>query len=236
MPKFVSARAAKFADRMKFKRGKIMSVMRSRTVPYVAVVPQRRKRSYGQNGPEVKFLDTASGATSNTTAVVTPLNLLAQGLTNITRIGNKIHIISVDMVLRFQGSPTELVDPNWTRWAIILDKEPEAAAAASYNQIYMTNSPYAFHNPDYSDRFVTLATGDLMIEGSNQVTAVGWNQSGAPRVTRNFRKCDINCKYIGTGATQASVGSNQLLFVCLQETTDTSSSWTANCRIRYTDE
>lgn len=214
-----------------FMAKKAKSSQSSKTVS-ISVTPKRqRRKSYGESGPEIKYLDTAIGPTAaSTTAVVTPISTLAQGLTNITRVGNKIRIKSVSVqgfVDTVVGNANSCVVK---KWSLVLDKEPEAAAAASYNQIYTSNGVNAHRNIDYSDRFTVLATGTISIDGASV---------SGPFPTRTFeayRTCDINSKYILTTATQTAIGSNQLLFCYTDSAIEPDVVVTAQCRIRFTDE
>lgn len=195
-------------------------------------------KSYGQEGPEVKFFDTVVAPTFfNVTAAVYDMSTMAQGLTNITRIGNKVHIISAAMSMQHELNLGVSTLPNHARWSIVLDKEPEAAAIASYNQIYTSNNPISMRNISYSDRFKVLATGDFSQPGNLYVSENNQDaQCCSVGQIRSFKKCDVNSKYVLTTATQTAVGSNQLLFCVAADVTDQNWLYNAHLRVRYTDE
>lgn len=210
----------------------------ARSQPVLALVPKRRfKKSYGQVGPEMKFLDVQQSQSYNAGAQVVSINSIAQGLTNITRIGNKINIKSV--AVRFSSIPVDTnvaVLPNTYKWCLVLDKEPEAAAVASYNQIFTGNSMTAFRNVGESDRFVVLATG-TWAHGGRQVVAPIYSDGGdMSNIVDKFVKCDIATKYTLTTATQTAFGTNQLLITTIAEQTDANVSQIIDTRIRFTDE
>lgn len=196
-----------------------------------------QKKQYGQEGPEMKFLDNAFIQNANVTAQVNAISTLAQGLTNITRVGNKIAIKSVHLrasIIPLDGTLPVLA--NVHKWALVLDKEPEASAIASYNQIYSQNNVQAFANINYSDRFVILGTG-TWAHGQRIAAAVPYSDGGdMSKYIDCYRKVDINAKYLLTTATQTAIGSNQLLFVWISEQTDANIFAQFDCRIRYTDE
>lgn len=205
--------------------------------------PMRRKktRTYGQVGPEIKFLDVETlNEAASATPVVISCNTLAQGLTNITRIGNKIQIKS--LALHMQGQPTtgaiDTTAPNTMKWSLVLDKEPEAAAIASYNQIYDGNNIHSMRNINESDRFVVLATGIQNWDGCGQITAAGaFNQAaGSTFFVEKFVNCDIASKYTLTTATQTAFGTNQLLLAICWKNTDANHLLDMKTRIRFTDE
>lgn len=209
-------------------------------VPVVTMLAQRRfkKRSYGQGGAEIKYLDTAVNTTANVTASVTSINTIAQGLTNILRIGNKIQIKSVAMRMSaYPFDPAVAIASNNHKWTLVLDKEPEAAAIATYNQIFTANSIQAFRNVGESDRFVVLAQG-MWSHGDRRITAGSVYSDGGEiaKVWDKFLNINIATKYVLTTATQTAFGTNQLLFCVVSEQTDGNYAMDVNCRIRFTDE
>lgn len=202
----------------------------------------RKKKSitnkkYGQEGAEMKFLDVLQSQSCNTTGQVVSMNSLAQGLTNITRIGNKINIKSVAMRISQIAVDTNVaVLPNVFKWSIVLDKEPEASAIASYNQIYTGNQVQAFNNINYSDRFVILATGTYAWGGRQIVAPIYSDGGDMSKYEEAFRRVDINAKYILTTATQTAHSSNQILICTISEQTDGNVVQLIDTRVRFTDE
>lgn len=200
----------------------------------------KKMKTYGQEGPEVKFYDTTIiPAFFSSTAAVYDMSTMAQGLTNTTRIGNKIRIISAAVNMQYELNLGVSTLPNHAKWSIVLDKEPEQAAIASYNQIYAGQSPLQMRNINYSDRFKVLATGDFSQPGNIFQPDPRQNQDAqccSTGMVRAFKKCDINSKFVLTTATQTAVGSNQLLFCVAADVSDQNWLYNAICRIRYTDE
>lgn len=209
----------------------------------------KSNRKYGQSGPEVKFLDTVvtvTGALSGPTAAgsTAPINSMAQGLTNITRVGNKIQILSVEYqgCAKVNAPYTEMaIGASW-RWALVLDKEPEAGAIATYGAIYTspiaaTNQEIGFRVIDNSDRFVVLREGT--IDSQPMQNAAGVIVAGTGDMYTNvkaYAKVNITTKFTGIGATQANMSTNQLLFIAACTTDDMDVQLVGACRIRYTDE
>lgn len=194
----------------------------------------KSKPTYGQAGPEFKYLDTnvAVALPPDSTAVVVGISNMAQGLTNITRVGNKIQIKSVEVKITLFNEITFAHSPNAHRVSLVLDKEPEPAALASYNQIYTDDSVLSMRNIGESDRFVVLAVEEFITDGALATTQT---VNGTIFKTM-FRNVDIASKFSGTGATQANVATNQLL-VCIESfVDDANADWYIRSRIRYTDE
>lgn len=208
-------------------------------VKFDLVSKPRKKKSYGQKGVEMKFLDIASTFNASLTASVTSMSSLAQGLTNLTRIGNKIQIKSA--AVRISAVPIAngtLVASNVHKWMIVLDKEPDVAAIAAYGDIMATPAQVqSFSLISNSDRFVVLATGTWAHGGRSVTAGVVYSDGGEmSKYVDEWRKCDIAAKYVGTGATQASIGSNQLLFTIISENDDTNLIFNVITRIRFQDE
>lgn len=205
---------------------------RAKSVP---MYKKKAKKTYGQLGPEMKFLDTDQlNQTASATGQVYSMNTLAQGTTNITRIGNKIQIKSVMVKAVFESATGAVsASQNVGYWMIVLDKEPEAAAIASYNQIMSSNDIIAMRNIGESDRFVVLAKGSY----AHPYTAASVTQATGTEVfVEKFVKCDIAAKYTLTTATQSAFGSNQLLFTWISQNSDTNKLMDLRTRIRFTDE
>lgn len=219
--------------------------IRPRSAPAAAVVIQnafrkRKLRKFGQSGAEIKFLDNAFGTTSSSTAVVNDIGAMAQGLTNLTRIGNKVQIKGIQWTVRYRCDVgNAIVLPNNVRWSVVLDKEPEVAAVASYNQIYTGNTPYGFRNVGDYDRFVVLATGRMTLGGVDpgaSLVSITMPADGCMKIEDGYKRVDIAEKFAGTTAAQASIASNQILFCYVMEFTDADSTFTIATRVTYTDE
>lgn len=216
------------------------SFKRTKVVGSFNITPKRKRKSYGQSGPEMKFLDTAQLNQSifTPTGLVYPMNNIAQGTTNITRIGNKIQIKSVAVRAVCETAVLTDIIPNVVRYSIVLDKEPEAGAIAAYTDIFATSDPMSFLNIDKSDRFVVLKSGILKNAGMADSTAVGWASQPPNCIDYidEFVPCDVATKYVGTGALQSSMGSNQLLFCTVAQNNDANRIADMRFRIRFLDE
>lgn len=225
-----SIRRQNMARQSKLSSGRTAVVVTSST---------RRRKQYGQVGPEMKYFDSVAVADATTTpdenGFVVSLNTIDQGVTAVTRIGNKVQNKSVEI----KGSVNAIYassGPYQFRWAVVLDKEPQANAIAAYTDIYTRpgtgmNLINGFRNNGESDRFVVLATDTF--------TQVSGNDSQLVSFER-FIPVDIATKYIASGVGQASFGTNQLLFtmICVGNTQPTTGDVLANvtARVRFTDE
>ena len=204
----------------------------------LVVSAPRRKKSYGMKGPEVKYFDTTLQVAATSSGRVSSLSLMSQGTTNVQRVGNKTQIKSVASKgdIKWDAAGITSHPPGFHVVSIILDKEPELGAIATWADIYSIDETTSFLNINNSDRFVVLGTfrGHT---GASSNTVGGIYGVGPAGIDYDmFRAVDIAAKYVNTTAAQASAGSNQLLLAYISDVTDNACIMTMNCRIRYTDE
>lgn len=220
---------------MNYAKGNVGPVRPTNLI--VSAAPSRKRKQYGQMGPEIKFIDSVVHAGTSGTIVgsVVSLNNLAQGTSAITRIGNKVQNKSVEIkgtLLCNSANPGPL---QW-KWAVVLDKEPDGTAVAAYTSIYITpgalyNISNGFRNNGESDRFVVLAT--------DTITQVFGQESGVAHIER-YIPIDVATKYIANTGAQGDFGTNQLLFtlICTGAANPAATEALAfvTARVRFTDE
>jgi hypothetical protein len=103
---------------------------------------------------EIHYLDTASASSaSSTTATFVLLNGMVTGDTAITRTGNSIKMVSLD--IRSTMTMSVAAATSYNRVLIVLDKQPNAAIFAINLLLNATNprSPYVVEG---QQRFVVL--------------------------------------------------------------------------------
>jgi len=104
---------------------------------------------------EAKYLDVSySGNLTITTPSITCITALAQGLTDITRIGNSLLAKSINIKYRFNTSDT--AQHIQTRIVIFVDKLQGGTAPTLAQLMSDTASILSHHNKNYTDRFVIL--------------------------------------------------------------------------------
>ena len=186
-------------------------------------------------GKELNFVDTAFNQPNvSTTASITLLNGLAQGTTASTRIGRRIQMKSVEARM-FVFSDT-LTLGCVTRFALVLDKQANAAAPA-FTDIYDSASSIALRNISNKARFWVLwDSGLLPIIGN--VTTAGQGTDSSYKVMEFYKRINIPVQYnAGTAGTVGDIQTNALYFVAIGDT----ASGTAdarlfgNIRVRYDD-
>ena len=145
------------------KRPKSKSQLRPKTLT------KNKYVKAGKNGPEIKFSDLSIGPGVMGVAgtVIDAGTYLAQGVTQITRIGNKVQAKSIQLKADCLAGG---VAGDLIHWALVLDKEPELGAIAIYADIFTIpaiNFAQGFINVNNSERFKILSSGhtSLMTAG-----------------------------------------------------------------------
>lgn len=158
------------------------------------------------------------------TGVVTPLTLLAQGVTDVTRIGNSI----LSKRISIRGYVDQNASATATRYRImlILDKDNAQGTAPTPAQILQNLTPNSHLNLNSTDRFVVLHSerGALSINGER---------------TRLFEiqkdLSNLHIKYDGTAADQASAAENHLYLFAISDEATNNPSYTFESRFCFYD-
>ncbi len=161
---------------------------------------------------EQKFADSSFNdvAINDTLTVQTVLHLnnIAQGVTNSTRIGQKIRMTSLYLQLTFEKIPADVSPNGFVRFLIVYDKQTNSALGnfatllelpGSGNPVVEMLSP---NNLDQSKRYRVLLDQRMrfqkdFIEG---------------RIVKKYIKLGLTTQYDGTGASIADISSGSLLF------------------------
>lgn len=215
----------------------LSAAKRSRTAPVVAVKARRKMKHYGQVGPEMKYLEVDNTFDASTTPDIFSMSNLATGSTNVTRTGNKITIKSVECKFYTSSNMTVAHLSNVHRVAIVLDKEPEAGAIATWADIWTDNSLVSMRNVNNSDRFVVLGIEEFGTGQSGSAGAGFYSSFGGDtKFGTIIRKCDIAAKYLSSSSAQSASGSNQILCCINSSAADANLDIVVRTRIRFTDE
>lgn len=174
---------------------------------------------------ESKFLDTTiSTSPDATTGSVVPLTLVAQGTTDITRVGNSI--LCKDLTMRLQLIINASATATSVRYIIFLDKQNAAGTAptvANLLQSVGVNQPL---NRDNADRFVVMKTGtvDLSINGARVRTM---------KIYKDLSR--LHVKYDGTTAAQSDAAERQLYIAFVSSEATNFPSVTGVARVHFYD-
>lgn len=118
---------------------------------------------------EYKNIDTTVSASFSTTGSATLLNGCFQGTTASTRIGRKLMIRRVDLVL--QPSPSATTGLEHAAILLVVDRQPNGGTFNSTDLLTFASS-LALPNPNEFERFSVVARWDTVFNG-NSVGAQG---------------------------------------------------------------
>lgn len=191
------------------------------------------KRRYAPMG-ELKNLDTIVGAFTVTAAgvIANPsLNLVPQGVTDVTRVGRKIRVKSLHMrgsiFLPSSGQPDEGSDV--VRMIIYLDKQANKAAPAVLD-ILETASYQSFNNLNNRGRFLILSDKSTAISFTAGEAA---NSFEVQRTMKFNKKLNIPVEFSGADGLIGEITSNNLGILAISQAGQMQLAYTT--RIRYTD-
>ncbi len=105
-----------------------------------------------QNAPEMKHLDVTSTVTLDLAAAIIGLNEMQQGLTDITRIGNKIQAKSLEFRAIMKHNASSTVSAQ-IRVMIVKDKQANGADFA-ITDLLENSLVISLRNPHIKNRFV----------------------------------------------------------------------------------
>lgn len=203
------------------------------------------RRAFGkQYGPfpkqvsysgENKFHDILLDDTIPSTGEVaetTSLNLIAQGVTESTRVGRKCTITSINMkgnLVKGTGSASATYNI-----ALVLDKQANGALP-NYTDVFETDTPFSHLNLANSQRFVILkrwygTMNNLTVNGDT------FNLWGEVRQPVSFnKKCNIPLEFSANTGAITEIRSNNL-FVVWDSDVNNGITANLNFRLRFQDK
>lgn len=208
---------------------------------------QNIARARAAVGMEKKHVDLGVGVTVLASAgTVEPAAgsyvLIAQGLTDKTRVGNKITVTNFN--LRFTLSQDDtgtgaIFNINF-RYMLIIDKQCNGATLPTTllldpgNPALTTVDLKSFRNLDNTDRFEVLT--DKFIHMSQSCTNALHSNQGESRVYKVSHKLNLPIHYSGTTGAITELKSNNLVALLIPDTTSTTTTnYTALARIKFVD-
>jgi hypothetical protein len=126
---------------------------------------------------EAKRIDLNSGSYNvfDTSSAVIPLPSIANGTTDVTRIGDSVLINKIDMELLFKYTGTAATATNSSQtyryWCVRYKKTPPAAGTTPFNiseflyqDAYGNYSPISMVNTDTNENFQVMFCGDVDLQ------------------------------------------------------------------------
>lgn len=192
---------------------------------------------------EKKSLDTYISGNFDATGEVLPgggtstgINLIPQGATAVTRVGNRCTITNIS-VRGWVSSGT--VEGGTYRMLLVLDTQANGAYPAWNDVIANTGATETteFNNLDNSRRFRILKDwygwiGPLGITTNFDSNTRGYGNKNY--IIKYNKKCSIPLEFNGATGAIAELRSNNICFMGCSNVDDLS-SFILNCRIRYID-
>ncbi len=218
---------------------------RGRSAPWVprAAAFRGRRAAAGDVGPELKFHDVdvdmtgadhSAGVILNTSSI----NLIAQGVTESTRIGRKCVIRSIGWrgnVDYAVATGAGAADADQLRLMLVLDKQANGAAPAVTDVLESANI-HSFNNLSNKGRFRVLSD---KIHFLNVVGAAGDGTTHDYMIVKEpiefFKQVNIPLEFsAGTGAI-TEIRSNNLFILAISQLASTSTSIDSKVRLRFSD-
>lgn len=184
---------------------------------------------------EAKYLDSSAGLSPTLAAPsIINVSLMAQGLTDVTRIGNSILAKNVQGKIRLVTFTRPATNPatQSVRLMLICDKLQGGTAPTITQIMSAVSSNLSLANKNYTDRFTVIM--DKILDF--QVDYNGTGDLYGVRTIKFFKNLNFHIRYLGTDATDASAGPNQLYLICWPNSNLAGNcSFTYYVRMNYTD-
>lgn len=167
---------------------------------------------------EKKYFDTVFAAASipSAGAFSVSWNLIPQGTTKNTRIGNKCTAVNINahgqLTLLTQAAASVVGDK--VRWIILVDKQANGATVGAVGDVIQTmpgasTDINSFRNMDNVDRFVILKDKTYVLNQATQSGSLGSNVT--TRELKFNKKCQIPLEFSSTTGAITEIRSNNIL-------------------------
>ncbi len=181
--------------------------------------------------------DISAGVILNTSSI----NLIAQGVTESTRVGRKCTVLSIGWrgVLIKPASAAATVSAAITvRLMLVQDKQANGAAptVAGVAGILESANFQSFNNLSNKGRYRTIADKSYDMNAQAAAGDGAANDSGSVNCTFNlFKPCNIPLEFSGTSGTIDELRSNNLFILMIASTTASNVSLDSKIRLRFSD-
>ncbi len=186
---------------------------------------------------ELKFfdLDVDDAVVTNTAAITDSINKIAQGTTEVTRIGRKCTIKSINWRFRVQlpNGTSSASTSDTLRVIMYLDKQCNGATATSAG-ILESDDFQSFNNLANKSRFRTLMDRTYTIStraGGGNGTAEDYGKEGVD--DSFYKKCNIPIEFDSTAGAITEIRSNNVGILLITESG--LMGFASKIRIRFSD-
>jgi len=200
--------------------------------------------AYQRSAPgsyEKKYFDTVYAASNIPSAggFTTSWNLIPQGTTKNTRIGNKCTVTNIN----FHGQFTLLTQAaasvvgDKIRWIVFVDRQANGAVPAAISDLIQTmpgatTDLNSFRNMDNVDRFVILKDKTYVLNQATQSGSLGSNVT--TREIKMNKKVNIPLEFSSTNGAITEVRSNNILALIISLGNNLS-QFAGTTRVKYSD-
>jgi len=232
-------------------RGSTKKSKKSKTTvppPKAILVPAGQYRTGGawmRSHPgsyEKKYFDTVYPNTPINVAgnFTTSWNLIPQGTTKNTRIGNKCTLTNINvhgqLILASQTVPAVLGDK--VRWIVFVDRQANGAIPAAISDLIQTmpgatTNVNSFRNMDNVERFVILKDKTYTLNPGTQNANLGSQQ--VVREIKMNKKVNIPLEYSATTGAITEVRSCNVMSMFINLAGDGISAYGMTVRVKYSD-
>ncbi len=195
----------------------------------------------GPRGGELKFFDRDLDDTPITTAgaITDSINKIAQGVTEVTRVGRKCTIKSINwrflVWLPEQDAVADPLAPDSVRIILYIDKQTNGATAA-VTDILETASWLSFRNLANTARF------NVLMDKTTSINFLGLGSDGAGVVSQTqvnksltfFKKCNVPIEFDGTTGAITEIRSNNLGVLLISS--NGTANFSSKIRVRFSDQ
>jgi len=229
---------AEIEDRRQAARAKRRALAASRsTLPPNLVGYARIGGAYGRSlRSSLELKEQTNGWTTSsdmTGGDIHNLTEIAQGTSDVTRIGRKITIkkINVRMYGTVDTQGGGAISGCIFRFMLVLDQQTngEVFAIGDLLESAIVNG---FRNLNNAERFKVLKDKTVVINPQTQ-NGVTDSQITHSNVIKINRKCNIPITYSSTTGDITEVKQNNLYMLCI--TSSTAGNWIAHFRLRFAD-
>ncbi len=203
-----------------------------------------RARAFCSLGPEKKFHDLAfsSDSIASTWATLShaggqSLNLIAQGLTESTRVGRRICVHNINIKGHLDmATATSAVGRNIVKLVLVQDRQANGADATEAD-VYETTSAglHSYRNLANASRFKILATRHFTMNASISGNGTAIDTNAMIRYFSMSVKLEQPVEFDSTAGAITEVQSNNFFLMGVMQATTPAVVLSARCRLRFTD-
>lgn len=181
---------------------------------------------------ETKILDGSVDLSVSTTANVTHLTALSQGVTSKTRIGDKVHFSSIEMNMEVVGKDSF----NRMFVALVLAKHingiaPSALEIYNFGAYTIAMAYLAQRNFPERKKFRVLRVWRILLNGTDPTNFMPWIKK-----FKYHRKLNFTTYYNGNAGTVADVEHNGLFLISISDSAAvTHPTISVDMRLKYQD-